>query len=256
MAKKNEPKEKKVIEMKPVKTCIVDYRIGGPLLISNKKGAAFEQWFEDRYILDKIKDKQSRDPDREWKEAVHVINSRKKQYGFPAIAIKKIMTAEFKQTNMHMTDANRCFHVDGPLACEEQKDKQGDVIEVSKSGLFKIDTFDGDVPGYRRDFVIHSSKSGKSPDLAYRREFIKWEATITVRFDIHMVTLDVITNILKSAGEHGGLGSGRYHIPNAGIFKVLGISSRVVEETMHTDCKQTTKPKRATKSKKTGKSKK
>lgn len=199
----------------------IEFMIGGPLLITNKKGFNFEQAYEDRYVTGKTSGikKQKRNPEQEWEDALHVISSKNNEYGFPAVGLKELMVYEFKNSDISMKEARQIFYVDGPCSYDPI-----DKTIPPKSGLFPILTFEGDKNGFplkRRDFVI---RNGKTPDLEYRREFRNWTAKVRVVFNSSRISSNTITTVLRNAGKRGGLGSGRFHIPQAGVFKIISLS--------------------------------
>ena len=198
----------------------VSARIGGPLMIMNRKSPDFEQQYEDCYVTGikdpKIVSKVAKHPETLWKNAPHAINVKKGIYGFPAVGLKKAMIREFKNSSIPMIDAKGLFRVDGPMYYDP------DTVVRPKRGLFELESYE--YMENRRDFVL---RDGKKTGLEYRVGFVNWTAWVDICFDSSILTLDRIIAILASAGNRTGLASGRGEIEDAGIFKVLEVNPDV-----------------------------
>ena len=88
----------------------------------------------------------------------------------------------------------------------------GDVYEIKYKKINK------------REDVTRRSGMNKSPNIAYRPEFVEWTCEIVIEFDKNQITPDQIINLVNQAGFTSGVGDWRPSAPktpgNHGMFEV------------------------------------
>jgi hypothetical protein len=81
--------------------------------------------------------------------------------------------------------------------------------------------------------VVRNSGRNHSPDIRHRPYFYDWECDLIVRFDVDMMPLNSLVNLINRAGEVSGVGSWRPSSPKCpgehGTFRVKPDSYEVIE---------------------------
>ena len=107
-------------------------------------------------------------------------------YGFPAVAFKKTAERAAKGSKLSMQGARGAFQVVG----------------VGEQSLVKIQG----KPNMRSDMV----RIGMGiTNIAYRGEFKKWSAILTIRYNARRITVEQLVNLLSTGGFESGVGEMR-----------------------------------------------
>ncbi len=107
-------------------------------------------------------------------------------HGFPAVAFKKAAVRAAKDSKLSMQGAKGAFHIVG----------------VGKDSLVKIEG----TPKKRDDMV----RIGMGiTNIAYRGEFKKWSAVLTIRYNARRITVEQLVNLLNTGGFESGVGEMR-----------------------------------------------
>lgn len=143
--------------------------------------------------------KAPRDPEVEFRGALHVIN--RNSYGFPATGIVKALVA----AGGRFADGTMTI-LRGVLSIP------ADLVPIR-----------GSEPEMRRDFVMLNG--GKGPaSVAYRPMFRKWEMDVPVVYMENMITDEQILNLFQLAGFSVGIGAWRRECKGTfGQFQIKGI---------------------------------
>ncbi len=130
-----------------------------------------------------------RNPQKEFEDSLHRTSTGK--VGFPAGGIKKAMVSSSRYT-----DPRKITHFNGAFFVEAT-DPKTNLVELKCSN-----------PVMREDWV-RTSGIGRQPDLRYRGELEKWQATFRVRYSSDTITPEQIVNLAQRAGFSVGLGEKR-----------------------------------------------
>jgi hypothetical protein len=106
------------------------------------------------------------------------------RFGFRAVGIKAAAVTAAKDCGMNMTDARRCFHIDGEF-CE---------ILSDPGPFLRMDTV-------RPQFNV--------TDIAFRADFREWHIPLVVKYNKDTMTIAKIVNLFARAGFGVGIGSYR-----------------------------------------------
>jgi hypothetical protein len=144
------------------------------------------------------KGKEIRDPERDFKEALYVMEDG--SYGFPSVAFKAAAVTACSQIDgVKKVFARQTFHILG-----------GDLVRIY-----------GDPPAMREDMVRVGMGTA---DLRYRGEFKKWWAKIDIEYNASAISEPQLINIFNTAGFGVGIGewrpekdgrNGRFHVADS-----------------------------------------
>lgn len=129
--------------------------------------------------------KAPRDPEREFKDAIHPYPTKDKNVhgGFPAIAVKKAIVRAGTFADEKMTKLRGAIQV------------MGDMLPIS-----------GSAPIMRSDRVVLASGT---TSIAYRPMFETWTLPIDLQFNSNAITRDQVLNLIRIAGFSVGIGCWR-----------------------------------------------
>jgi hypothetical protein len=170
--------------------------------------------------------KEKRDPDGDYFGAMYVISGdpRKDQpntkksvsskkakavHGVPAVGFKKSMIRGAKMAGAVMTDTRCAFHIFGDPA----------------TNLVPIDF---DECRFHEGIV---RLQGKTADLRYRPEYINWSCKLRIQFNVRLIGVDQLVNLLRNAGfgvglcEHRPECDGMHGMFTTGSVEMLGVES-------------------------------
>lgn len=231
-------RDKHEVVIPAMKRGIVEVLVGGdtPLLQHQFSGKAARQMEWDQCNPDPTskrgrRNKEPRDPVREFVEAIHLIDETDREVlykrlvkmknpdgvykgpaaaadvtkafkgirvGFPASGFKEACRRGVKDTGMSMTDFAANVWINGTDGTY--------LVEIK----FKKVNF-------RRDHVRIGGMS-KSTDLRYRPEFIGWSAALDISFDSEKVTVQDVHNAVERGGAKCGVGEWRPNSTKPGEF--------------------------------------
>lgn len=129
-------------------------------------------------------EKPPRDPDADFRDALHIIDADAHIYGFPAAGLKKALVA-----------------AGGRFAAEKMTVLRG-VLSIEGSML----EIKAPEPHMRTDPV---RLQGSTFSIAYRPEFWPWRIEVPVVYNAGMLTLDQVLNLFNIAGFAVGIGAWR-----------------------------------------------
>jgi hypothetical protein len=125
--------------------------------------------------------KEAKDPQRDYEESLYPLPQG--GYGFPAVAFKSAaVDACSYVANVTKVEVRGAFHINAEL------------VEI-----------EGD-PSPREDMVRIAMNTA---DIRYRGEFKKWSATIPIRYNANVLTLEQLLNLFNTAGFAVGVGEWR-----------------------------------------------
>lgn len=136
--------------------------------------------------------KEPRDPDRDFREALHVISGDRFGplenivYGFPATAMAKAIVSA------------------GQRFADEVGTKLRGAFSIPVE-LIQIDA----MPPTRRTDYVRLSGINRTASLAYRPQFFPWSMEVPVKFNEGYITLDQLLNLVRLAGFSVGIGCWR-----------------------------------------------
>lgn len=190
----------RVIEIPEIKLSTMVVGIEGTTpLITNRFGERARQAIEDKQQKKAKVAKEARDPNAEFREALHLLENGK--YGFPAVGIKKtLVNAGGRFADEKMT------HLRGILNIV------GDLIEIQAGE-----------PEMRSDPV---RLQGGVFSIAYRPMFMPWVMEIPVCFNASLIGEAQILNLFQIAGFAVGLGAWRPE--SNGVFGQFRLKDSVV----------------------------
>lgn len=128
--------------------------------------------------------KEARDPEAEFREKLHVIDLKKKIYGYPSVGIKK------------------CLVVSGGRFADEKMTHLRGAINV----LGALIPILAPEPTMRTDTV---RLQGGVTSIAYRPQFMPWEMEIPLVFNASIIGPAQILNLFQIAGFAVGFGAWR-----------------------------------------------
>lgn len=151
-------------------------------LLTNRFGERSIEMIEAKQQKKAKTAKEARDPDAEFREALHVIDGN--TYGFPAAGIKRALVA----AGGRFAD-EKMTHLRGVL------NPIGDLIPIIAGK-----------PTMRRDTV---RLKGGITSIAYRPQFMPWAMDIPIVFNASMIGEAQILNLFQIAGFAVGIGAWR-----------------------------------------------
>jgi hypothetical protein len=183
-----EAKNGRQITLPAYQTQALAVRLAGTApLITNRFGPA---------RLQRIADEQSgaaktlpgaREPEAEFREALHAIDADAGRYGVPAAALKRALVRAGSLVGEPMTRTRCLVHVRGSL------------LEIT-----------GAAPVMRTDTVKLHGRSGSVWSIAYRPEFWPWEIEALLPFSPELgLTEERLLNMVRVAGIAVGIGAWR-----------------------------------------------
>lgn len=198
---KTEVEQVKTITIPEIKICRMRIQIVGITeLIQNRFRDDSKRQIEDKQQGKAKMTKAARNPDEEFRGALHVIEDG--VYGFPGIGIKKaLVAAGGRFADETMTILRGVINIDA------------DLVPIKGQ------------PRMRSDFVMLNS--GKGPgSIAYRPGFKEWSMEVPVSFMSNMATESQIVNLFQIAGFAIGIGAWRPEKNGTfGQFRIEGASA-------------------------------
>ncbi len=218
MATKNDgsavnPVNGRAVTIAPPNFQTAAFRITGtaPLVI-NKFSAKARQAMLDKHMAgsqgkSKTKTREAKDPVALFNAARHL--STKGWDGIPAATFRKAMIGACRLVDFKMTLAKIGFFI------------EADGIDADEgTPLVKII---GDEP--RMLEMVTRNDTGV-PDVRFRPQWMEWGATLRVRFDAGLFTVEDITNLVMRAGMQCGICEGRPSSESGGmgwgLFEING----------------------------------
>ncbi len=162
----------------------------------------------DPLVIQGLVDKQSggattptkppRDPEREYEATKYKLPDGR--CGWPAGAFKNAMVRAGKVIGFAMTDSRGCFFTEG------EGDPENPLVPIIGE------------PYMRTDMCRVEGKSMPR----FRACFREWEAVLTIRYDVEVISAEQIVNLVNRAGETVGIGGWRPEKKgNFGRFQVV-----------------------------------
>lgn len=151
--------------------------------------------------------KEIRNPEKEYLDSMYVINEKKNQHGFPALALNGcLIEAAHKNIGIEKTTVKKAIRILG---------------DSYVNGMHLI-TIKGK-PEMREDMVRIGMGSA---DLRYRAMYFPWEMDIKVKYDADLLSADTVVNLINRAGFGVGIGEWRpQRKGQSGTFHVEGEKS-------------------------------
>ena len=177
-----------VIQLEEMQQSILTTRITGmSSLIEHKWSKKAIRWMEDKHKGVKVKNREVRDPEQEFRDAAYVCEDGR--FGFPAGGLKKcLIGAAHKDIGLEKTLLKKSLFI------------------LPDDTVNNLCGFESDEPLMRQDIV----KVGMgATDLRYRPEFRNWSMIVRMEFDSQSLTQNTILNLIQRAGFGVGLGEMR-----------------------------------------------
>jgi len=103
-------------------------------------------------------------------------------------------------------------------------------LSIAKTQIKRAVRLLGDIVPLRYDKVIRREDLVKragingTPDIRHRPEFMEWECDIHILYDVNVITLDTIANLIDRAGFTSGIGDWRPSSPKSpGTFGMYAV---------------------------------
>ena len=177
-----------LITLEEMQQSILTTRIKGiSALIEHKWSEKAIKMMEDKHAGVKVKNRDVRDPEQEFKNAAYVCEDGR--FGFPSGGLKKcLINAAHKDIGLEKTLLKKSLFI------------------LPDDTVNNLCAFESDEPLMRQDIV----KVGMgSTDLRYRPEFRNWSMIVRIEFDSQSLTLNTILSLVQRAGFGVGLGEMR-----------------------------------------------
>ena len=177
-----------VITLETMQQSILTTRIKSiSALIEHKWSEKAKQMMRDKHQGVKVKNRDVRDPEQEFKDAAYVCEDGR--FGFPAGGLKRcLINSAHKDIGLEKTLLRKSLFI------------------IPDDAVNNLCAFESDDPIMREDIV----KVGMgSTDLRYRPEFRNWSMTVRLQFDSQSLTKNTILNLIQRAGFGVGLGEMR-----------------------------------------------
>ena len=188
------PVKEEAITIKPLRQKVIQVRITGvaPFMQLRFSEKAKATMMATQQAGSQAKSKKVREPrnyDADYEGAMY--RGPKKQYGFPASAIRNACISACKLVGFHMTKAKLALFVDADF----------------------LDAADGtpliELKGTPEKTIMPARNANGSTDLRVRPMWREWSATIKVRFDEDQFSVSDVVNLLIRVGAQVGIGEGR-----------------------------------------------
>jgi hypothetical protein len=197
MATKTIPQTRVAVTIPPLRIQNFELKLIGdsPLICHNWSDKARKQ------ILDKQMKKAStgreaKDPERDFAASLYPLGNDR--FGFPSIAFKSaVVDACSHVSDLTKVQARGAFHIDGEF------------VEIHGK------------PTPREDMVRVGMGAA---DIRFRGEFKKWSATLTVRYNADVLSVEQIVNLFNVAGFAIGIGSWRPQ--RDGVFGLFHVDAK------------------------------
>ena len=188
------PAGKTLIELPPLKISTMRVTlIGDSPLISHRWAEKAKKEMLDKQMKKAKRGKDAKDPFRDFVDSLYWLSEKptdptpddmeKGKFGFPVVAFKAAAV-------------DACSHVDG-------------VTKVEARGAFHLAgefaTIEG-APLIREDMVRVGMGTA---DIRYRGEFKQWRTTLTIRYNVNILSPEQIINLFNTAGFAIGVGEWR-----------------------------------------------
>lgn len=180
-----EPLDPEVVDLHPLDIRVVRIKVVGDtsLIVHAWSKKAVGMIEKKQQGKEKI-GKEKRKPKEEYEASLYRYPSG--GYGFRAVAFKKAAVRAAKDTKLSMQGAKGAFQIVGA----------GDDNLVKLEGK----------PNMRSDMV----KIGMGiTNVAYRGEFKKWFAVLTIRYNARRISVEQVVNLLNTGGFESGVGEMR-----------------------------------------------
>lgn len=186
--------KKTLIELPPLKISTMRITlIGDSPLISHRWAEKAKKEMLDKQMKKAKRGKDAKDPFRDFVESLYWLSEKPSDptpaqveqatFGFPVVAFKAAAV-------------DACSHVDG-------------VTKVEARGAFHLvgefATIEG-TPLIREDMVRVGMGTA---DIRYRGEFRAWRTTLTIRYNVNILSPEQIINLFNTAGFAIGVGEWR-----------------------------------------------
>lgn len=156
--------------------------IGDSSLIVNQWSEKAKQQIRKKQFKMPDQKRAAKSPADDYKASLYHLPGGK-GYGFPTIGFKSAaVDACICIAGIKKTEARGAFHV------------LGELVQIHGT------------PNMREDLPRNANGM---PDLRYRGEFKKWEATLTIRYNANMLSPEQIANLFNHAGFSIGVGEWR-----------------------------------------------
>ena len=187
-------KKEQVIDLEKIKTGLLKITIEGitPLLQNRMREGAKQKIIDTESGI-KSK-KQPRNPEKEFKQSMYVLDKKNEIYGFNAMAIKlALIRMAYNKFGIPMTESPMLFYV--------YPEDYGELIQIEGSKP---------VMDARITYL-----KGTTATMCYRGRFDKWKLTFLVKYTTD-ISKESLLNIIMAVGELSGLGS--YRLEKKGVF--------------------------------------
>lgn len=180
------------ISIPPIKLRRVIVTIQGTTpLLTDRFAEEVQKGIEDDQTGKAKRAKAPRNPEKEWRSKLYMIDEAEERYGFPGAGIKKAMvSAGGRFADEQMTRLRGLFNV------------EKDLLEIR-----------GPKP---KMHAVMARLMGKTPIPAYRAVFEEWEMDVPIIYNADLITEEQLVNLVQLAGFAVGIGAWRAE--NKGTF--------------------------------------
>jgi hypothetical protein len=127
-------------------------------------------------------------------------------FGFPAVAFKSAAVDAANNVEMKKTECRGAFHVVGDLVEIKSPPVTKPITEQDTQYFREIEKERMGGASMRMDMVRIGMGTS---DIRFRGQFVKWEVTLTIRYNAAVISAEQITNLFNVAGFSVGVGEHR-----------------------------------------------
>lgn len=199
MAKKN------VVEIPELKIETVEIKIIGtsPLIVHRFSAKAQKQILAIQNKEAKA-GREIRNPDAEYLDTLYTFKKGDyKKTGFPAVGFKAAMVRGAKQLGLTMTDVRGAIFVLPSKGSNE-------LVEIKGSYFMRTD-------------MVRVGNGGA--DIRYRAEYPNWKASLLIKYNTAVFSLEQVATIVRIGGFAAGVGEWRPEKSNTGSYGTWELSN-------------------------------
>jgi hypothetical protein len=153
-------------------------------LVVHRFGEKMKKAILDKQMKKAKEERKPRDSESEYLDSIHFFND-KKRTGFPAVGFKSAMIRAGKLLDYRMTDLRQAIFIETD---------EGELVEII--GKYK-----------KREDIIRVANG--APDFRWRAEYSNWRASLRIKFNTRLLSVESLLQLLTEAGIGVGIGEWR-----------------------------------------------
>lgn len=164
-------------------TVVVEIK-GTSGLVVHRFGERMKKAILDKQMKKAKEERKPRDSESEYLDSIHFFYD-KKRTGFPAVGFKSAMIRAGKLLDYRMTDLRQAIFIETD---------EGELIEII--GKYQ-----------KREDIIRVANG--APDFRWRAEYSNWRASLRIKFNTRLLSVESLLQLLTEAGIGVGIGEWR-----------------------------------------------